>query len=94
MIDAGIAGRALIRFSGSAHFLVMPLWHDAGMSETILGRRFTGRRRAPKTVEERRICARTTCETVLSRYNRKATCHVHAPVKFPRVRGRQAPTTG
>ena len=64
------------------------------MSETILGRRFTGRRRAPKTIEGRRICATTACETVLSRYNRKATCHVHSPVKFPRVRGRQAPTMG
>lgn len=29
-----------------------------------------------------------SCETVLSRYNKREACHVHAPVKFPRIRGR------
>lgn len=64
------------------------------MNETISGRRFTGKRRAPKAVDERRVCASKKCETVLSRYNRKSFCHVHAPIKFPRVRGREAPSTG
>lgn len=62
------------------------------MSEVISGRRPSGRRRAPKVVDDRRVCVDKGCETVLSRYNRKATCHVHSPVKFPRVRGRQVPT--
>ena len=83
-----------IWFLGGAHFLVTPDRHTACMSETIIGHRFTGKRRAPKTIDERRVCAATTCDTVLSRYNRKATCHVHAPVKFPRVRGREAPSAG
>jgi hypothetical protein len=61
---------------------------------TIRGRRLTGKRRAPKAIDEQRTCAHKGCETVLSRYNKKAMCHVHAPVKFPRVRGREAPTPG
>ena len=64
------------------------------MSESIIGRKFTGKRRAPKAVDERRVCIEPECVTVLSRYNRKPTCHVHAPTKFPRVRGREAPTPG
>ncbi len=64
------------------------------MTESMIGRRFTGKRRAPKAVNERRICGLGSCDTVLSRYNRKSMCHVHAPLKFPRVRGRQAPSTG
>ena len=62
------------------------------MNDPITGRRPTGRRRAPKAVEEQRVCAASDCETVLSRYNRKVTCHVHSPIKFPRVRGREVPT--
>lgn len=64
------------------------------MTQTISGRRFAGKRRAPKAVDERRVCAAKNCDTVLSRYNRKSTCHVHAPIKFPRVRGREAPSVG
>jgi hypothetical protein len=64
------------------------------MTERIVGRRFTGKRRAPKAIEEQRICSDPECDTVLSRYNRKTTCHVHAPVKFPRVRGKEAPNAG
>lgn len=64
------------------------------MNETILGRKFTGKRRRPKAVDERRVCAAPDCETILSRYNRKTHCHVHAPIKYPRVRGREAPHAG
>ena len=63
------------------------------MSESITGRRPLGRRRAPKAIDEQRVCADVECDTVLSRYNRKVTCHVHAPIRFPRVRGRELPTT-
>lgn len=59
------------------------------MSETTLkGRKLAGKRRRPKAIEGVRICAFTECTTRLSRYNRKGTCHLHSPVKFPRVRGR------
>ena len=61
------------------------------MNDPIIGRRPAGKRRAPKAVEERRVCINADCETVLSRYNRKTTCHVHSPIKFPRVRGREVP---
>lgn len=64
------------------------------MSEPIVGRRFAGKRRAPKAIDERRVCSAKDCDTVLSRYNRRVTCHVHAPTKFPRVRGREAPNPG
>ena len=62
------------------------------MTDPITGRRPAGRRRAPKAVDERRVCADSGCVTVLSRYNKKTTCHVHSPIKFPRVRGRDVPT--
>ena len=65
--------------------------HDGRMTDSITGRRPAGRRRAPKAVDGQRVCADADCLTVLSRYNRKATCHVHSPLKYPRVRGRQAP---
>lgn len=55
---------------------------------TLSARKLTGRSRRPKTVEGLRICAAQECTTRLSRYNRKGTCHLHSPVKFPRVRGR------
>lgn len=62
------------------------------MSDTTLsGRKLTGRSRRPKTIDEVRFCADQECTTRLSRYNRKGTCHVHSPVKFPRVRGRDVP---
>ena len=63
------------------------------MKESIItGRKFTGKRRAPKTIDGRRVCAADGCETVLSQYNKKATCYTHSPVNFPRVRGREAPS--
>jgi hypothetical protein len=68
------------------------LIHGAYMTEPITARRSYSGRRAPKQVEERRVCAHTGCVTVLSRYNRRPTCHVHAPIRFPRIRGREAPT--
>lgn len=57
---------------------------------TLKGKRIRGRRsRRPKTVERERVCADPTCDTQLSRYNSRKFCHVHAPVRFPRVRGRK-----
>jgi hypothetical protein len=66
--------------------------HHDDMTDPITGRRPTGRRRAPKSLNEQRVCSHRGCDTQLSRYNRKMTCHVHSPIKFPRVRGREAPS--
>lgn len=52
------------------------------------GRRLDGGSRAPKTYSAERMCADTGCETKLSRYNRREFCFVHAPVRYPRLRGR------
>lgn len=43
--------------------------------------------RRPQTDERQRVCADPTCQTVLSRYNKKTVCHGHSGVRFPRVRG-------
>lgn len=59
------------------------------MSDTTLkGRRIQGGVRPSKTIEATRVCADSGCVTKLSKYNRREFCFAHAPVKFPRVRGR------
>jgi hypothetical protein len=34
-----------------------------------------------------RVCAKESCGTRLSQYNRYEHCFTHAPTRFPRVRG-------
>jgi len=59
------------------------------MAENVLkGKRIMGSSRAPKQVSDLRCCAKTECETTLSRYNKREYCYAHAPTKFPRLRGR------
>ncbi|MDH3306975.1 MAG: hypothetical protein OEO77_05605 [Acidimicrobiia bacterium] len=59
------------------------------MAETTMkGRRIMGGVRPSRPVEEDRVCAHGGCDTKLSRYNKREFCYPHAPVKFPRVRGR------
>ena len=59
------------------------------MAENVLkGKRIMGSSRAPKAVNDLRSCAKTDCETTLSRYNKREYCYAHAPTKFPRLRGR------
>ncbi|MDP8958682.1 MAG: hypothetical protein M3N51_05655 [Actinomycetota bacterium] len=59
------------------------------MSENVLkGHRIKGGIRASRTYDEGRRCAHKGCETQLSRYNRRDYCYTHAPVRFPRLRGR------
>lgn len=59
------------------------------MADSVLrGNRITGRLRAPKAVDERRVCGQSDCTTVLSRYNKRDFCYAHAPVQIPRLRGR------
>lgn len=46
--------------------------------------------RLSRTYQVGRVCARAGCPTKLSVYNRREFCDVHAPLRFPRVRGRMA----
>lgn len=54
---------------------------------TLRASRLGTNRRRPRTVEGRRVCADSTCDTVLSRYNAGEMCQTHRPIRFPRVRG-------
>ena len=59
------------------------------MSDTTLkGRRIKGAARPSKIVDGERACSKPECPTLLSKYNKREYCYAHAPVKFPRVRGR------
>ena len=61
------------------------------MSETLKGKPTKGITRASRRYSEGRVCAHPECDTKLSIYNKREYCHLHAPVKFPRVRGRILP---
>ncbi len=43
--------------------------------------------RAPTQIDGHRTCLVETCDTVLSKYNKKQFCHKHWPVTFPVQRG-------
>lgn len=57
------------------------------MSETIIARRLPIKGRRPPQARDGRRCAQLGCGTLLSRYNRRDLCYVHAGTRFPRVRG-------
>jgi hypothetical protein len=61
------------------------------MADTLKGQRLQGGVRPSRSYGEGRKCKEKGCETKISMYNRREFCHVHAPVKFPRVRGRILP---
>jgi len=62
------------------------------MAENVLkGKRILGSSRAPKQIQDARVCADADCDTALSRYNRRDHCYTHAPTRFPRLRGRVIP---
>jgi len=61
------------------------------MSDTLKGAAIKGVTRPSKDFGEGRVCAEKRCVTKLSRYNRRDHCYAHAPVKYPRVRGRILP---
>jgi hypothetical protein len=44
--------------------------------------------RPSRRFSQDRICAKPGCTTRLSQYNKAEYCHAHAPVRFPRVRGK------
>lgn len=58
------------------------------MSETVRGAAIKGVTRPSKRFESGRVCAKKGCGTKLSQYNKAEFCHVHAPIRFPRVRGK------
>ena len=47
--------------------------------------------RPSRRYDKDRVCSDPECETRLSQYNRRDHCYAHAPVRFPRVRGRILP---
>ncbi len=58
------------------------------MSDVMKGQAIRGVTRPSKDFGAGRVCADKDCSTKLSRYNRREFCYTHAPVKYPRVRGR------
>ncbi|NOY55125.1 MAG: hypothetical protein GXP34_03980 [Actinobacteria bacterium] len=61
------------------------------MTDTLKGARLKGGIRPSRKYGENRVCAHKGCHTRLSMYNRREYCFAHAPVRFPRVRGRVVP---
>lgn len=61
------------------------------MSDTMKGQRLRGGIRPSRSYAEGRVCEYQGCTTKISKYNRREYCHVHAPLRFPRVRGRIVP---
>ena len=58
------------------------------MTDTVRGAAIKGTTRPSKRFATGRVCAKPGCETKLSQYNKAEYCHAHAPVRFPRVRGK------
>jgi hypothetical protein len=61
------------------------------MSEILKGKTIKGVTRPSREFGEGRVCASKDCDTKLSKYNRREYCFAHAPVRYPRVRGRILP---
>lgn len=55
---------------------------------TMKGHRLKGGVRPSRQVDGHRRCAQAGCSTRLSRYNTRDHCNTHAPITYPRVRGR------
>lgn len=60
---------------------------------SIRGSRPQALPRASQQHPEGRVCAFPTCDTRLSKYNRRDRCWAHAEMKIPRLRGRN-PASG
>ena len=58
------------------------------MSDIVKGAAIKGMTRPSRRFAVGRVCAKQGCETKLSQYNKSDYCHAHAPVRFPRVRGK------
>lgn len=60
-----------------------------GHEYAIRGQRAQGLPRASRKSPRGRVCAVDGCGTLLSTYNRRDKCWVHADLKVPRLRGRK-----
>lgn len=60
-----------------------------GKQVAIRGQRPQVLPRASAKYPDGRRCAHPGCATVLSTYNRREKCWVHAEMKVPRLRGRK-----
>ncbi|MCZ6455806.1 MAG: hypothetical protein O6853_04150 [Actinobacteria bacterium] len=58
------------------------------MTDTVRGAAIKGVSRPSKRFSKDRVCSKPGCETRLSQYNKAEYCHAHAPIRFPRVRGK------
>lgn len=58
------------------------------MTDIVRGAAIKGMTRPSKRFNQGRVCAKKGCTTKLSQYNKAEYCHAHAPVRFPRVRGK------
>lgn len=58
------------------------------MTNTVRGAAIKGVTRPSKRFSTDRTCAKKSCTTKLSQYNKAEYCHAHAPIRFPRVRGK------
>jgi hypothetical protein len=58
------------------------------MTDIVKGAAIKGMTRPSRRFSTDRICSKPGCTTKLSQYNKAEYCHAHAPVRFPRVRGK------
>lgn len=59
----------------------------------VQAKRLQGRPRKTKQYEVGRVCDEDGCNNIMSRYNENKQCFQHAPLKQPRIRGREDPRT-
>ncbi len=57
----------------------------------VQAKRLQGRPRKTKQYEVGRVCDEDGCNNIMSRYNENKQCFQHAPLKQPRIRGREDP---
>ena len=58
------------------------------MTDGLKASQIKGGIRPSKSFDQGRTCKEESCKTQLSIYNKREHCFNHAPVKYPRVRGR------
>jgi hypothetical protein len=59
----------------------------------VEAKRLQGSPRKTKQYEVGRVCDEDGCNSIMSRYNENKQCFQHAPLKQPRIRGREDPRT-
>jgi len=62
--------------------------NTTGGAAAVRGEAIKGVTRPSKRFGKDRVCAKSGCDTKLSQYNKSDYCHTHAPIRFPRVRGK------